>query len=137
MDPNYSSTSTNYCLAYGTKLQNNLAVGAHLSKTDSSTDFGISALYKDSPRLSYGIVIDSDLTLGAAYRPDRQTIIALDLGNGTSIGFERRLDKSWSIRTGSDEGEFTFGVGYKINKDLRVDYAHEADQNAVALVTAF
>ncbi|MBP2654746.1 MAG: hypothetical protein H6Q73_2315 [Firmicutes bacterium] len=139
MDPYYSSTSTNYCVAYGTKIQDNLAVGAHLSKTksDSSTNFGVSALYKDGPQLSYGLLIDSDLTVGAAYRPDRQTVVALDLGNGTSIGVERHLDKSWIVRAGSDEGEFTFGVGYKIRKDLRLDYAHEAEQNAIALVTAF
>lgn len=132
------SSSSVYGLAYGTKLNGNLAVGVHLYKDDSSTNLAVSALYKDNSKMSYGLVVgDSNTTPGVAYRPDDKTVVALDFGDNTNIGVERQLGKKWAVRVGSDAGEVAYGVGYKIQSDLRIDYAHESGLNGVAVVKTF
>jgi hypothetical protein len=122
------------------------------SSSKDVLNVGVSTLVRTPGNFSFGAVLDAiisekisadsntqgssaNLSIGAAYRIDKASNVAIDFTNvldaerATSpqvkVGFERELiEDELALRLGSWDGTFTMGFGLKLFENMKIDYGY-------------
>lgn len=138
-----------WVLSYGQRISEKIAIGVNgrylketlNNKTSATYPTDIGILYKASPKLSFGLMIqdatgrdtETNWRPGVAYRPDNKTVIACDVYNATesyntkreySLGIEHMTNDTLALRVGNYHGSMTYGIGVKVTKDTEFNFAY-------------